>query len=148
MSVVLSLISNHQLTPVFYICYQSTAPFLHIGALATVTAISWLVAGYVVRRERSSKCWLVKIPVISRADFCIWFIWVIQSDRDWRKSFLWLSWIELRFSACFHDEVPSCNIWGTKWRYCEDVVWCSIGVTTHVHTCLIDFQFFPVITLW
>ncbi|XP_056264148.1 glycerophosphodiester phosphodiesterase domain-containing protein 5 isoform X6 [Pseudoliparis swirei] len=33
---------------------QSTAPFLHIGALVTVTAISWLVAGYVVRRERSN----------------------------------------------------------------------------------------------
>ncbi|XP_076017519.1 glycerophosphodiester phosphodiesterase domain-containing protein 5 isoform X2 [Genypterus blacodes] len=33
---------------------QSTAPFLHIGALAVVTAISWLVAGYVVRRERSN----------------------------------------------------------------------------------------------
>ncbi len=48
-----------QLTPVFYVfvlCYQSTAPFLHIGALATFTAISWLVAGFVVRRERSSEC--------------------------------------------------------------------------------------------
>ncbi|XP_063343397.1 glycerophosphodiester phosphodiesterase domain-containing protein 5 isoform X2 [Pelmatolapia mariae] len=33
---------------------QYTAPFLHLGALVTVTAISWLVAGYVVRRERSN----------------------------------------------------------------------------------------------
>lgn len=41
------------------VLYQATAPFLHIGALATVTAIGWLVAGYVVRRERSSKSWLV-----------------------------------------------------------------------------------------
>ncbi|XP_071754444.1 glycerophosphodiester phosphodiesterase domain-containing protein 5 [Centroberyx gerrardi] len=36
------------------ISLQSTAPFLHIGALAAVTAISWLVAGYVVRREKSN----------------------------------------------------------------------------------------------
>lgn len=41
---------------VFVVSFQSTAPFLHIGALTTVTALSWLVAGYVVRRERSSKC--------------------------------------------------------------------------------------------
>ncbi|KAM8835489.1 glycerophosphodiester phosphodiesterase domain-containing protein 5 isoform 2-T2 [Synchiropus picturatus] len=39
---------------ILLVSLQSTAPFLHIGALATVTAISWLVAGYVVRRERSS----------------------------------------------------------------------------------------------
>uniref|UniRef100_A0A669DY54 Glycerophosphodiester phosphodiesterase domain containing 5 n=1 Tax=Oreochromis niloticus TaxID=8128 RepID=A0A669DY54_ORENI len=38
----------------FMLCYQYTAPFLHLGALVTVTAISWLVAGYVVRRERSN----------------------------------------------------------------------------------------------
>lgn len=38
-----------------FVCFQSTAPFLHIAALATVTAISWLVAGYVIRRQRSSK---------------------------------------------------------------------------------------------
>ena len=37
-------------------CHQSTAPFLHLGALAVFTALGWLVAGYVVRRERSSKC--------------------------------------------------------------------------------------------
>ncbi|XP_071390754.1 glycerophosphodiester phosphodiesterase domain-containing protein 5-like [Centroberyx affinis] len=36
------------------ISLQSTAPFLHIGALAAITAISWLVAGYVVRREKSN----------------------------------------------------------------------------------------------
>ncbi|KAG7224687.1 hypothetical protein INR49_011484 [Caranx melampygus] len=39
---------------ILLVSLQSTAPFLHIGALATVTAISWLVAGYVVRRERSN----------------------------------------------------------------------------------------------
>ncbi|KAI9521996.1 hypothetical protein NQZ68_040628 [Dissostichus eleginoides] len=39
---------------ILLISLQSTAPFLHIGALATVTAISWLVAGYVVRRDRSN----------------------------------------------------------------------------------------------
>ncbi|XP_069577261.1 glycerophosphodiester phosphodiesterase domain-containing protein 5 isoform X4 [Brachyistius frenatus] len=39
---------------ILIVSLQSTAPFLHIGALATVTAFSWLVAGYVVRRERSN----------------------------------------------------------------------------------------------
>uniref|UniRef100_A0A3Q4ASN4 GP-PDE domain-containing protein n=1 Tax=Mola mola TaxID=94237 RepID=A0A3Q4ASN4_MOLML len=39
---------------ILLVSLQSTAPFLHIGALATVTAISWLVAGYVIRRERSN----------------------------------------------------------------------------------------------
>ncbi|KAM9348658.1 glycerophosphodiester phosphodiesterase domain-containing protein 5 [Symphorus nematophorus] len=39
---------------ILLVSLQSTAPFLHIGALATVTALSWLVAGYVVRRERST----------------------------------------------------------------------------------------------
>lgn len=35
---------------------QSTGPFLHIGALAAVTALGWLVAEHVVRAERTSKC--------------------------------------------------------------------------------------------
>uniref|UniRef100_A0AAQ5Y1F4 GP-PDE domain-containing protein n=1 Tax=Amphiprion ocellaris TaxID=80972 RepID=A0AAQ5Y1F4_AMPOC len=39
---------------ILLVSLQSTAPFLHIGALATVTAMSWLVAGYVVRKERSN----------------------------------------------------------------------------------------------
>ncbi|XP_029375120.1 glycerophosphodiester phosphodiesterase domain-containing protein 5 isoform X3 [Echeneis naucrates] len=39
---------------ILLVSLQATAPFLHIGALATVTAVSWLVAGYVVRRERSN----------------------------------------------------------------------------------------------
>ncbi|KAM6970221.1 glycerophosphodiester phosphodiesterase domain-containing protein 5 isoform 2-T3 [Aplochiton taeniatus] len=32
---------------------QSTGPFLHIGALAAVTALGWLVAGQAVRAEKS-----------------------------------------------------------------------------------------------
>lgn len=39
---------------ILYFSFQATAPFLHIGALATVTAVGWLVAGYVVRRQRSN----------------------------------------------------------------------------------------------
>ncbi|KAM6983692.1 glycerophosphodiester phosphodiesterase domain-containing protein 5 isoform 2-T2 [Tautogolabrus adspersus] len=39
---------------ILLVSLQATAPFLHLGALTTVTAISWLVAGYVVRRERST----------------------------------------------------------------------------------------------
>ncbi|XP_041865176.1 glycerophosphodiester phosphodiesterase domain-containing protein 5 [Melanotaenia boesemani] len=39
---------------ILLVSLQSTAPFLHIGALAMVTALSWLVAGYVVRKERSN----------------------------------------------------------------------------------------------
>uniref|UniRef100_A0A669FAK3 Glycerophosphodiester phosphodiesterase domain containing 5 n=1 Tax=Oreochromis niloticus TaxID=8128 RepID=A0A669FAK3_ORENI len=39
---------------ILLVSLQYTAPFLHLGALVTVTAISWLVAGYVVRRERSN----------------------------------------------------------------------------------------------
>ncbi|XP_072302849.1 glycerophosphodiester phosphodiesterase domain-containing protein 5 isoform X2 [Eucyclogobius newberryi] len=39
---------------ILFISLQATAPFLHIGALVTVTAVGWLVAGYVVRRERSN----------------------------------------------------------------------------------------------
>ncbi|XP_030218141.1 glycerophosphodiester phosphodiesterase domain-containing protein 5 [Gadus morhua] len=39
---------------ILLISLQSTAPFLHLGALAVFTALGWLVAGYVVRRERSN----------------------------------------------------------------------------------------------
>ncbi|KAJ0004224.1 hypothetical protein NQD34_010438 [Periophthalmus magnuspinnatus] len=39
---------------ILFISLQATAPFLHICALATVTAVGWLVAGYVVRRQRSN----------------------------------------------------------------------------------------------
>ncbi|XP_049598165.1 glycerophosphodiester phosphodiesterase domain-containing protein 5 isoform X2 [Syngnathus scovelli] len=39
---------------VLLVSLQFTAPFLHIGALTTITALSWLVAAYVVRRERSN----------------------------------------------------------------------------------------------
>ncbi|XP_072248981.1 glycerophosphodiester phosphodiesterase domain-containing protein 5 isoform X3 [Leuresthes tenuis] len=34
------------------ISLQATAPFLHIGALAAVTALSWIVAGQVARAEK------------------------------------------------------------------------------------------------
>lgn len=33
---------------------QVTGPFLHIGALAAVTALSWIVAGQVARAEKTS----------------------------------------------------------------------------------------------
>uniref|UniRef100_A0A8C4Z9H3 Glycerophosphodiester phosphodiesterase domain containing 5a n=1 Tax=Gadus morhua TaxID=8049 RepID=A0A8C4Z9H3_GADMO len=50
-----SIHSNPSLfTCVYLSCLQSTAPFLHLGALAVFTALGWLVAGYVVRRERSN----------------------------------------------------------------------------------------------
>lgn len=34
---------------------QATGPFLHIGALAAATALSWIVAGQVARAERTSE---------------------------------------------------------------------------------------------
>nr|XP_057942968.1 glycerophosphodiester phosphodiesterase domain-containing protein 5 isoform X2 [Doryrhamphus excisus] len=49
---------------VLLVSLQFTAPFLHIGALTTVTALSWLVAGYVVRRERSNFQMMVLIIYI------------------------------------------------------------------------------------
>ncbi|XP_027630015.1 glycerophosphodiester phosphodiesterase domain-containing protein 5 isoform X1 [Tupaia chinensis] len=39
---------------VLLISLQGTAPFLHVGALAAVTALSWIVAGQFARAERSS----------------------------------------------------------------------------------------------
>ncbi|XP_054586425.1 glycerophosphodiester phosphodiesterase domain-containing protein 5 [Nothobranchius furzeri] len=39
---------------ILLVSLQSTAPFLHLGALVSVTAMSWLVASHVVRKERSS----------------------------------------------------------------------------------------------
>uniref|UniRef100_A0A250Y387 Glycerophosphodiester phosphodiesterase domain-containing protein 5 n=1 Tax=Castor canadensis TaxID=51338 RepID=A0A250Y387_CASCN len=38
---------------VLLISLQGTAPFLHIGALAAITALSWIVAGQFARAERS-----------------------------------------------------------------------------------------------
>ncbi|KAG7519696.1 hypothetical protein JOB18_014376 [Solea senegalensis] len=35
------------------ISLQATGPFLHIGALAAVTALSWIVAGQVARSEKT-----------------------------------------------------------------------------------------------
>lgn len=40
----------------FYVCMQSTGPFLHLGAVAAMTALGWIVAGQVVRGERTSEC--------------------------------------------------------------------------------------------
>ncbi|XP_014833017.1 PREDICTED: glycerophosphodiester phosphodiesterase domain-containing protein 5-like isoform X1 [Poecilia mexicana] len=39
---------------IILVSLQFTAPFLHIGGLVTLTAVSWLIAGYVVRKERSN----------------------------------------------------------------------------------------------
>ncbi|XP_042355750.1 glycerophosphodiester phosphodiesterase domain-containing protein 5 [Plectropomus leopardus] len=49
---------------ILLVSLQSTAPFLHIGALAIVTALSWLVAGYVVRQERSNSQMVVLLLYI------------------------------------------------------------------------------------
>lgn len=38
----------------FYTCVQATGPFLHIGALAAATLLSWTVAGQVARAEKAS----------------------------------------------------------------------------------------------
>lgn len=35
--------------------HKGTAPFLHVGALAAITALSWIVAGQFARAERSCK---------------------------------------------------------------------------------------------
>uniref|UniRef100_A0A3Q3ERF9 Glycerophosphodiester phosphodiesterase domain containing 5b n=1 Tax=Kryptolebias marmoratus TaxID=37003 RepID=A0A3Q3ERF9_KRYMA len=35
------------------ISFQATGPFLHIGALAAITALSWIVAGQVARAEKT-----------------------------------------------------------------------------------------------
>lgn len=40
----------------FHTSVQATGPFLHIGALAAVTALSWIVAGQVTRAEKMSMC--------------------------------------------------------------------------------------------
>ncbi|EOA98048.1 Glycerophosphodiester phosphodiesterase domain-containing protein 5, partial [Anas platyrhynchos] len=37
-----------------FISLQATAPFLHIGALAAVTALSWLIAGQFARTEKAT----------------------------------------------------------------------------------------------
>uniref|UniRef100_A0A3Q3KU95 Glycerophosphodiester phosphodiesterase domain containing 5a n=1 Tax=Mastacembelus armatus TaxID=205130 RepID=A0A3Q3KU95_9TELE len=49
---------------IMLVSLQSTAPFLHIGALAMVTALSWLVAGYVIRSQRSSKYFQMMVLLI------------------------------------------------------------------------------------
>ncbi|KAM9853254.1 glycerophosphodiester phosphodiesterase domain-containing protein 5 isoform 2-T2 [Aulostomus maculatus] len=38
---------------VIFISLQATGPFLHVGALAAVTALSWIVAGQVARAEKT-----------------------------------------------------------------------------------------------
>ena len=37
-----------------HISVQVTGPFLHLGALAAVTALSWIVAGQVAHAEKTS----------------------------------------------------------------------------------------------
>lgn len=41
-------------SPLSHLSVQATGPFLHIGALAAVTALSWIVAGQVARTEKTS----------------------------------------------------------------------------------------------
>ncbi|XP_034615050.1 glycerophosphodiester phosphodiesterase domain-containing protein 5 isoform X2 [Trachemys scripta elegans] len=41
------------------ISMQATAPFLHIGALAAVTALSWLIAGQFARTEKATSQMLI-----------------------------------------------------------------------------------------
>uniref|UniRef100_A0A8C8RE94 Glycerophosphodiester phosphodiesterase domain containing 5 n=1 Tax=Pelusios castaneus TaxID=367368 RepID=A0A8C8RE94_9SAUR len=41
------------------ISLQATAPFLHIGALAAVTALSWLIAGQFARTEKATSQMLI-----------------------------------------------------------------------------------------
>ncbi|XP_074836998.1 glycerophosphodiester phosphodiesterase domain-containing protein 5 [Carettochelys insculpta] len=41
------------------ISVQATAPFLHIGALAAVTALSWLIAGQFARMEKATSQMLI-----------------------------------------------------------------------------------------
>lgn len=43
--------------------HKGTAPFLHMGALAALTALSWIVAGQFARAERSCKYdWAGPVP--------------------------------------------------------------------------------------
>uniref|UniRef100_A0A8C4E9A6 Glycerophosphodiester phosphodiesterase domain containing 5b n=1 Tax=Dicentrarchus labrax TaxID=13489 RepID=A0A8C4E9A6_DICLA len=46
------------------ISLQATGPFLHIGALAAVTALSWIVAGQVARSEKTSTIELYLFQVV------------------------------------------------------------------------------------
>lgn len=42
---------------------KGTAPFLHVGALVAITALSWIVAGQFARAERSCKYdWAGPVP--------------------------------------------------------------------------------------
>uniref|UniRef100_A0A8C7I1X8 Glycerophosphodiester phosphodiesterase domain containing 5 n=1 Tax=Oncorhynchus kisutch TaxID=8019 RepID=A0A8C7I1X8_ONCKI len=49
----------------FCVVIQSTGPFLHIGALAAVTALGWLVAGYVIRAGRTKFHMIVLLVYLS-----------------------------------------------------------------------------------
>lgn len=49
---------------VLCLCSQSAAPFLHILALASVTAGSWFVAGYSIGRQRPSKSWKLFVMLV------------------------------------------------------------------------------------
>ncbi|KAF7700380.1 glycerophosphodiester phosphodiesterase domain-containing protein 5 isoform X2 [Silurus meridionalis] len=57
LTTVIGMISVSQLWSeewdIFSISLQATGPFLHIGALAAVTALAWLVAGQVARAEKT-----------------------------------------------------------------------------------------------
>uniref|UniRef100_A0AAZ3RWE8 GP-PDE domain-containing protein n=1 Tax=Oncorhynchus tshawytscha TaxID=74940 RepID=A0AAZ3RWE8_ONCTS len=49
----------------FCVVIQSTGPFLHIGALAAVTALGWLVAGHVIRAGRTKFHMIVLLVYLS-----------------------------------------------------------------------------------
>ncbi|XP_053503745.1 glycerophosphodiester phosphodiesterase domain-containing protein 5 [Ictalurus furcatus] len=57
LTTVIGMISVSQIWSkewdIFSISLQATGPFLHIGALAAVTALAWLVAGQVARSEKT-----------------------------------------------------------------------------------------------
>uniref|UniRef100_A0A673Z6V8 Glycerophosphodiester phosphodiesterase domain containing 5 n=1 Tax=Salmo trutta TaxID=8032 RepID=A0A673Z6V8_SALTR len=50
---------------IILISLQSTGPFLHIGALAAVTALGWLVAGHVIRAGRTKIHMIVLLVYLS-----------------------------------------------------------------------------------
>lgn len=94
---------------------QATAPFLHIGALAAVTALSWLVAGQFARTEKASEyllCpagwhWLLHLvllfPLFSPSLFSSLLLFFPLPFSHFSFSFFWKFLIsqEAVFLLCF-----------------------------------------------